>query len=68
MNKKLIELATEAGFPVSAKEDTNFSYRQKWGVFGSEEISLDTELEKFAELLLAEFVVAMAVNGKEMIK
>ena len=56
MNDKMIELATKAGFPVSTTDTANFSYKEKFGLFGSTEVSLDSEIEKFAELLFDEFV------------
>lgn len=58
MDKKLIELATQSGFPLNENNQSSnvFSYKKKFGLFGHEEISLDSNLEKFAELLYDEFI------------
>lgn len=58
MDKKLIDLATQAGFPLNENNQSSdtFAVKKKFGLFGYEEIGLDNNLEKFAELLFDEFI------------
>lgn len=54
MNEKLIELAKNAGFPVD--ESNHFVVKQKYGLFGTSDLVLDENIEKFASLIFDEFM------------
>ena len=57
MDKKLIEYATQAGFPLNKHGGAHtFSIQEKTGLIGYDEIELDSKLQKFADLLFDDFV------------
>lgn len=57
MNKKLIDLATQAGFPVNAEGGAySFLLRERCGFFGVNEVEFDSKIQKFAELLFQDFL------------
>lgn len=54
MNEKLVELAQQAGNP--ANNSNQFVVKQKYGLFGTNDLVLDKNIEKFATLLFDEFM------------
>ena len=54
MHEKLIALAKNAGFPVD--ESNRFVVKQKYGLFGTSDLVLDENIEKFASLIFDEFM------------
>ena len=67
MNEKLVLLAKQAGFP--ADESNHFVIKQKYGLFGANNLVLDENIEKFATLLFDEFMNAWWVaHNKDKIE
>lgn len=57
MNKKLIEMAEQAGFPINETgEAYTFSVVEKCGFLGRNELELDSKIQKLADLLFDDFV------------
>lgn len=57
MDKKLIDFAKQAGFPVNeAGGGYDFSVKEKCGLIGSTELELDSKIQKLADLLFNDFV------------
>ena len=57
MDKKLVDLAKQAGFPVNETGGAySFSVQEKAGIFGSNELELDSKIQKLADLLFDDFV------------
>ena len=67
MNEKLVLLARQAGFP--ADKSNHFVVKQKYGLFGTNDLVLNENIEKFATLLFDEFMNAWWVaNNKDKIE
>lgn len=57
MDKKLVDLAKQAGFPVNDVGGAyTFSVMEKTGIISSNELELDSKIEKLADLLFDDFV------------
>ena len=57
MDKKLVDLAKRAGVPVNDVGGAyTFSVMEKIGIIGSNELELDSKIEKLADLLFDDFV------------
>lgn len=69
MDKKLIDFASEAGFPVNKEGGAyNFLIREKTGFIGSNDVELDSKIQKFADLLFEDFLSQWWVQRHREIK
>lgn len=57
MDKRLVDFAKQAGFPVNETGGSyTFSVMEKTGIFGCNELGLDSKIQKLADLLFEDFV------------
>lgn len=57
MDKRLVDFAKQAGFPVNETGGAyTFSVMEKTGIFGRNELELDSKIQKLADLLFEDFV------------
>ena len=71
MDKKLIDFASEAGSLWWLKSEGgayNFLIREKTGFIGSNDIELDSKIQKFADLLFEDFLSQWWVQRHRDIK